>query len=280
MNKQNYLVTCDWLHQHLDDPNVVIADCRYMLGQPEQGLLVYRLGHIPNALHFDLDKDLSGSKQKHGGRHPLPSVDSLVYLFSNAGIDEAVLVVAYDEQEMAGAARLWWLLRYVGHTKVVVLDGGLKSWKAAKLPLAEETAHRPSRRFVPNLQTHLLAEIEDVQKRNASTALVDSRAGERYRGDVESWLDPKSGHIPGAVNYFYQENLNEDGTMKPQSELTNRFAALQNPSEMIVYCGSGVTACVNILALHQAGRNDAKLYIGSWTDWCSYDLPIQKGASP
>jgi thiosulfate/3-mercaptopyruvate sulfurtransferase len=279
MNPHSTLVSCSWLYQHLDDPNLVIADCRFTLGKPEQGSLDYRSGHIPHALHFDLEKDLSGPKQKHGGRHPLPSVDSLVYLFSNAGIDENVLVVAYDEQEMAGAARLWWLLRYLGHEKVAVLDGGLKAWKVAGLPLTTEIIDRPSRRFVPKLQSHMLTEIEDIQKRDASTTLIDSRAGERYRGEVET-LDPKAGHIPGALHYFYQENLKADGTMKSATVLKERFEALPERFDIVVYCGSGVTACVNILALHQIGRSDAKLYAGSWSDWCSYDLPIQKGALP
>jgi thiosulfate/3-mercaptopyruvate sulfurtransferase len=276
MNTQFHLITCHALSQNLSDPNIAIVDCRFALGQPDYGLQEYRAGHIPNALFFDLEKDLSGPKQKHGGRHPLPSVDSLVYLLSNAGIDENVFVVAYDEQEMAGAARLWWLLRYLGHTKVAVLDGGLKAWKAAKLPLTQEIMHRPSRRFIPQLRPQMLVEIEQVQQRSNASALVDSRAGERYRGERET-LDPKAGHIPGALHYFYKDDLNADGTMKSPLELRKRFAALEASPEIVAYCGSGVTACLTILALYHAGRTDAKLYAGSWSDWCSYDLPIAQG---
>ncbi|MBI1744737.1 sulfurtransferase [Candidatus Acetothermia bacterium] len=269
----NNLIAYQRLHEQLNDPNVAIIDCRFTLGKPDQGLNEYRAGHIPGALYFDLEQDLSGPKQKHGGRHPLPSVDSLVYLFSNAGIDEDVLVVAYDDQEMAMAAHLWWLLRYLGHEKVAVLDGGLNAWKAAGLPITDKIVYRPARRFIPKLQSQMLVEIEQVKNRSKSTALLDSRAGERYRGERET-LDPKAGHIPGALHYFYKENLHQDGTMKSPEELKKRFATLSQTSEVIAYCGSGVTACVNLLALYQAGRTDAKLYAGSWSDWCSYDLPI------
>ncbi len=277
MNPQTHLVSCRWVDQHLSDPNIAVVDCRYALGQPDFGLNAYRTAHIPNALFFSLGKDLSASQREHGGRHPLPSVDSLVTLFSNAGIDESVFVVAYDDQEMAGAARLWWLLRYLGHERVAVIDGGWKAWKVADFPVAAEMVRRPSRRFVPRIQPSMLVEIEHVQKRSKKTVLMDARAGERYRGEVEV-LDPKAGHIPGALHCFYKNLLNADGTMKSPEELRKHFAPVLQYPEIIAYCGSGVTACVNILALHQAGRTDAKLYAGSWSDWCSYDLPIALGS--
>jgi thiosulfate/3-mercaptopyruvate sulfurtransferase len=276
MSAENPLVTCQWLHPRLADPDVAIIDCRFALGNPEQGVLDYRAGHIPGALFFDLEKDLSGPQGAHGGRHPLPSTEALTSLFSRAGIDENVFVVSYDDQELAGAARLWWLLRYLGHEKVAVLDGGFRAWRSAGLPWTAAIAHRPPRRFVPRRQPQMLVDVEQVKQRSASTALIDSRAGERFRGDVEP-LDPKAGHIPGAVNYFYKETLDADGTLRSPEALRERFAPLANYSDLIVYCGSGVTACVNVLALHCAGRTDAKLYAGSWSDWCSYDLPIETG---
>ncbi|WP_139489707.1 sulfurtransferase [Brevibacillus dissolubilis] len=275
MTSSRNLVSMDWLASHLDDPNVAVIDCRFTLGHQGNGLNQYMESHIPGALYFDLEQDLSAPIGEHGGRHPLPSVDSLASLFSHAGIDENVTVVAYDDQDLAMAAHLWWLLRYLGHEKVVVLDGSFQSWREQGLPVSEEIVKRPARTFVPRVQADMLVNVEDVQNRSENTALLDSRAGERYRGEVEP-LDPKAGHIPGALNYFFKENLNEDGKLRPSEQLKERFAPVQD-KEVIVYCGSGVTACVNVLALHEAGRTDTKLYAGSWSDWCSYDLPVATG---
>ncbi len=271
------LVTPGWLAERLHDPDVAVIDCRFTLGKPGQGLAEYRARHIPGALYFDLEQDLSGKKGAHGGRHPLPETDALVRLFSAAGIDHDVTVVAYDDQDMAMAGRLWWLLRYLGHDKVKVLDGGFAAWRREGLPLTDEIVTRKARTFEPNLRPGMLATVAHVQERAPHTPLLDSRAPERYRGDTEP-LDPKAGHIPGARNYFFKENLTDNGTMRPADHLRERFAPVLDADQLIVYCGSGVTACVNLLALSEIGRSDAKLYLGSWSDWSSYDhLPVATG---
>jgi len=277
MEQTKNLVSAQWLAQHLHDPNVVIVDCRFTLGKPGLGLSQYTESHIPNALYFDLEQDLSAPVGKHGGRHPLPDTDHLAALFSHAGIDRETTVVAYDDQDMAMAARLWWLLRYVGHEKVFVLDGGFAHWLAQGHPASSEIVARPSRTFIPRVQKDMLIDAEQVENRKQDSVLIDSRARERYLGEVEP-LDPKAGHIPGAVNYFFKENLTAEGLFRQQEEVKERFRTVTDKEEIIVYCGSGVTACVNVLALHEAGRPDVKLYAGSWSDWCSYDrLPVATG---
>jgi thiosulfate/3-mercaptopyruvate sulfurtransferase len=276
---QQPLVSPEWLHDHLGKENVVVVDCRFTLGNPAQGYNDYLEAHIPGALYFHLEHDLSGPKRTHGGRHPLPDAESLVRLFSSAGIDSDATVIAYDDQDMAMAGRLWWLLRYMGHDRAAVLDGGIAAWKRAGYPLSQDVPTPKPRSFVPHIRPNMLVDVEQVKGRGEQTALIDSRAGERYRGELET-IDPKAGHIPGALHYFYKENLAADGTMLPAEQLKQRFAAVAGNDEIIVYCGSGVTATVNLLALYQAGRSDAKLYLGSWSDWCSYDLPVAKGATP
>jgi thiosulfate/3-mercaptopyruvate sulfurtransferase len=275
------VVSADWLAERLDQPDVAVIDCRFVLGKPEVGRAAYLAGHIPGALYFDLEQDLAGPKRPdgHGGRHPLPDSASLAARFSAAGIDETVTVVAYDDQELAMASRLWWLLRYLGHDRVAVLDGGWQAWQRGGYPVTTEIRPRAERRFVPRVRPAMLVTAADVKQRSAGTALLDSRSKERYSGQQEP-IDRKAGHIPGALHFFYRENLRPDGTLRATSELRQRFASLDAYPEVIVYCGSGVTACVNLLALHQAGRPDAKLYLGSWSDWCSYDYPVATGEEP
>ncbi|GIO07153.1 thiosulfate sulfurtransferase [Brevibacillus reuszeri] len=272
------LVTPQWLKDHLDDENVVIADCRFALSAAEAGAEDYRVDHIPGALYFDLNRDLSGPKSEHGGRHPLPDPAKLASLFSKAGIDENVTVIAYDDQEMAMAGRLWWLLRYLGHDKVAVLNGGYAAWKQAGFESTADVPTPKPRTFTPNVRQDMLVDIQGVRERSGQTVLLDSRAAERYRGEVEP-LDPKAGHIPGALSFFYKENLAADMTMLPVEKLQERIADFAK-QDIIVYCGSGVTACTNLLAFHAAGRTDVKLYAGSWSDWSSYDLPVAKGPTP
>ncbi|GEB31506.1 sulfurtransferase [Brevibacillus parabrevis] len=270
------LVTPQWLRDHRNDERIVIADCRFALSASEQGAEEYATDHIPGALYFHLNRDLSGPKQEHGGRHPLPDPAALAALFSQAGIDEHTTVIAYDDQEMAMAGRLWWLLRYLGHDRVAVLDGGYAAWKKAGYEVTAEVPTPQARTFVPQLRPDMLVSVEGVKNREPEAVLLDSRAGERYRGEQEP-LDPKAGHIPGARHFFYKDNLQADMTMLPAEQLRNRIAGFAE-QEIIVYCGSGVTACSNLLALHQAGRTDAKLYAGSWSDWVSYsENPVATG---
>lgn len=272
------LVSALWLHEQLNDEQLVIADCRFTLGNPGAGLAQYLENHIPGALYFDLEQDLSSPIGEHGGRHPLPSVETLTELFSQAGIDHKTTVVAYDGEDMSKAARLWWLLRYLGHEKVYILDGGLTAWQRAGFEVTNEVTPLPEPRvFTAHLQPDMVVDVEVVKTRSNATALLDSRGPERYRGEVEP-IDPKAGHIPGAVNYPYQANLTAEGTLLSKGELAQRFAPLADKQELIVYCGSGVTACVNVLALLEAGRTDVKLYAGSWSDWISYqDNPVSTG---
>jgi len=270
------LVTPEWLHGRLNDEKTVVVDCRFLLNNPEAGESAYRQDHIPGAFYFHLERDLSGEKAEHGGRHPLPPVDRLAALFSRVGIDESVTVIAYDDQEMSMAGRLWWLLRYLGHERVAVLDGGYAAWKRAGYPVTAELPAAVPRTFVPRVQAHMLADVNGVRERGADTVLLDSRAIERYRGEQET-IDPVAGHIPGALPFFYKDNLTADKTMKDAESLKARVAPFAG-KEIIVYCGSGVTACTNLLALHVAGRPDAKLYAGSWSDWITYpENPIATG---
>lgn len=267
------VVSAEWLHSQLHDPNLVIIDCRFMLGQPISGRTDYEASHIPGALYADLEADLSAPKSEHGGRHPLPSVETLTALFSQLGINHETTVIAYDDQDLAMASRLWWMLRYLGHNKVAVLEGGFAGWQKAGYETSFDVPRREPRQFVANVQPDRLVTLEEVLGRDEQTVLIDSRASERYLGEVET-IDPKAGHIPGAVNYFFKENLTSEASLLPPSVLRERFKQVADAKEVIVYCGSGVTACVNLLALHQIGRTDAKLYLGSWSDYSSYDLPV------
>lgn len=270
------LVSPEWLYEHLQDKQVIIVDCRFALNDPEAGEIAYREDHIPGAFYFHLNHDLSGAKKEHGGRHPLPNKDDLVALFSSVGIDNTKTVIAYDDQEMAMAGRLWWLLRYLGHDNTAVLDGGYAAWKKAGYEITAELPTATPAAFVPAVKTDMLIDVQGVKERDERTILLDSRAGERYRGEQEP-LDPKAGHIPGALHFFYKDNLTSEQTMQTADKLKERIAPFAD-KEIIVYCGSGVTACSNLLALHAAGRTDAKLYAGSWSDWVSYaDNPVATG---
>lgn len=274
-----YIVEPAWLYERLNDPNIVIADCRFVLGQPDAGRQGYEAGHIPGAVYADLERDLSGPIGPHGGRHPLPEPEQMAAAFGRMGIDAAKTVVAYDEQGGAMASRLWWMLRYAGHDNVRVLDGGFGAWKAAGYPTSTEPAQVRETTFKLALQPDMLLTAQDVRARlgRAGTKLVDSREPRRYLG-LEEPIDPVAGHIPGAVNRFWKDALDESGRWKPAEGQRERFADWDRGEEIVVYCGSGVTACPNVLALTEAGFRNVKLYGGSWSDWISYkDNPIATG---
>lgn len=270
------LVSPAWLYEHLAHPRIAIADCRFALMQPELGQHQYQEAHIPGAYYLDLNQDLSSPVGKHGGRHPLPDPALLAEKLAAMGVNSEspegpTLVIAYDDSRMAFASRLWWLLRYLGHEQVAVLDGGFSAWKAAGYPISTTPPLARSGRFIPKLQTDRAVDIEQVKMRKdlPTVSLVDSREPERYRGEKEP-IDPIAGHIPGAVNYPWQDVTTEQGYARPIAEQRDRWATLADSEEIIVYCGSGVTACVNLLSLDLAGIPNAKLYPGSWSDWCSY----------
>lgn len=279
MTERRNLIDVPWLARHLDDPAVVIVDCRFDLAKPEAGRAAYGEAHVPGSVYLDLDRDLSGPKQAHGGRHPLPDRDAFCERLGRLGIDGTVTVAAYDTplNGVTPAARLWWMLRYLGHDRVYVLDGGWPAWVAAREPVSREIPSRAVRRFVPHPRRELAVDIERVRRIAAEGGahLVDSRAPERYRGEVEP-LDPVAGHVPGAVNLPWTEILDAQGRLRPRAALAERFGGLGG-GEVVVYCGSGVTACANLLAMDEAGLMAARLYPGSWSDWCSYpDNPVAR----
>jgi len=265
-----YFVSAQWLHTHLDNLQVVIVDCRFSLMDKHLGHKQYQESHIKGAYYLDLNLDLSSPVQKHGGRHPLPDIDQLVAKLSQMGTTSGEsMVVVYDDSRLAFASRLWWLLRYMGHEKVAVLDGGFKEWQAQNYSINSEIPKERIGKFIPQLQAKWVVDIEVVKARKDSpeVVLVDSREGDRYRGEREL-IDPIAGHIEGAVNYPWMEVTNEQGfIIENQSD---RWQEVKKAEEVIVYCGSGVTACVNLLSLKLAGIDSAKLYAGSWSDWCSY----------
>jgi thiosulfate/3-mercaptopyruvate sulfurtransferase len=274
MTDNTFIVSPEWLATNTENPEVVIIDCRFSLADPELGQKQYQESHIPGAFYLDLNRDLASSVGKHGGRHPLPNIEELADKLSASGINSAeTLVVAYDDSRLAFAARLWWLLRYMGHSKVALLDGGFSGWKAGGYPVTNILPEPREGIFIAHLQQDLAVDIEAVKERKdlPGTVLVDSRESERYEGLREP-IDPIAGHIPGAVNYPWQEVTDKTGKVRLTSEQKHRWAELEKAEEIIVYCGSGVTACVNLLSLEIAGIPDAKLYVGSWSDWCSYQL--------
>ena len=281
LTKRRNLADVQWVARHLDDPAVVIVDCRFDLAKPEAGRAAYAEAHIPGAAYLDLDRDLTGPRQVHGGRHPLPDWDTFCRTLGGLGIDGTVTVVVYDTPQTAAtpAARLWWMLRFLGHDRVHVLDGGWPAWIAAREPVSSELPRRAPRRFAPRPRPEMAVDVEGVRRLVAEggAAIVDSRAPERYRGEVEP-LDPVAGRVPGAINLPWVQVLDEQGRLRPRAALAERFDGLRG-REAVVYCGSGVTACENLLAMDEAGIEDARLYPGSWSDWCSYpENPAARGA--
>lgn len=261
------LVDCPTLAEHLDAGWAVI-DCRFDLGRPAWGRKQYRAGHIPGAVYAHLDADLSGPPVTDRGRHPLPTAAALEETFSRLGIGETTQVVAYDQREGMIAARLWWLLRFAGHDAVAVLDGGWKAWLGGGWPAAGGEERRPPAVFRARLRGEWLVRLEQVGE---AALLVDARTPERYRGEREP-LDPVAGHIPGARNHPYQRNLDEHGRFLPRERLRERLEALLAPhgaAAAVHYCGSGVSACHNLLACAVAGLEPGRLYAGSWSEWCA-----------
>ena len=256
------------LAPHLGDPAWAIVDCRTDLANPGWGRGAYRQSHIPGALHADLDHDLSAPRGGRNGRHPLPSPDDLAAVFSRWGIDAEVQVAAYDAGVDFFAARLWWSLRYLGHPHVRVLDGGFDAWQAAGLTTTAGKESRPVRRFIPRVHPEHMVQAADVL---GAERLIDARAPERYRGEVEP-LDRVPGHIPGARSYEWRRSLGADGCLLPAPALRAQLeGALSGvpPDQSIVYCGSGVSACHVLLAMAVAGLEGARLYPGSWSEWCA-----------
>lgn len=272
MTNTPLVVSAQYLSEHLDDPQIVIVDCRFALSDPKLGHQQYLLGHIPGAHYLDLNQDLSAPVGRHGGRHPLPDANHLAQKLAGIGVNfQQTLVVAYDDSRFAFAARLWWLLRYLGHDKVALLDGGWTAWQSEGYPVTDVLPTLQQGRFLPQLRSNSVVNIDVVKARKdlSDVALVDSRESDRYLGKQEP-IDPIAGHIPGAINYPWQEVTNAQGFVHPSLEQQQHWADIKSKTEVIVYCGSGVTACVNLFSLELAGIHTGKLYAGSWSDWCSY----------
>jgi thiosulfate/3-mercaptopyruvate sulfurtransferase len=266
------LISTADLAARLDDPAIVIVDARHDLSQPDWGEAQYRLGHVPGARFAHADRDLSAPKTGKNGRHPLPSPERAAELFGRLGIDASKQVVAYDQANGMFAARVWWMLRWLGHDAVAVLDGGYAKWTAESRPVSTDVPSvEPARFEVSRVMPTVSATGIAASLPRHTLLLIDARAAERFRGDVEP-LDPVAGHIPGAMNRPYARNVKADGTFRPPRELRGEFEAMLHgrPVEDVVhYCGSGVSAAHNVLAMAVAGYPLTRLYPGSWSEWVS-----------
>lgn len=278
------LISASELFDQIANPDWVIIDCRFSLDDTERGRRDYLQAHIPGAVYTHLNEDLSGPIiPGKTGRHPLPKPETFAQTLSNWGIDAKVQVVAYDDKGGAmAAARLWWLLRWVGHDAVAILDGGWPQWQKKGYSVTSGIETRKPRVFTPRVRNDLLVSSADVLKilHNPNFRLIDSRSADRYRGENET-IDPVAGHIPGAFSAPFANNLDSNGLFISQEDLKDRFQDLLGnipPERAVFYCGSGVTASHNLLALAHAGFGDARLYAGSWSEWITNtDYPITKG---
>ncbi len=271
------------LAEHFDDPGWVVVDCRFDLANPGWGRSRHAAAHVPGAMYADLDRDLSGEKTGRNGRHPMPDWTTFASRAGGWGIGSGVQVVAYDQDSGMYASRLWWMLRYLGHDAVAVLDGGFRKWiaEARETGSGDETRDAVTFTPAPRRDMAVTADAIAAQLGRGNLLLVDARAPERFAGRTEP-LDAVAGHIPGAANYFYQRSLAPDATflLPPEvSDLVRAVIGNRAPGEVVAYCGSGVTACHALLAFEHAGIHGARLYPGSWSEWCSDPgRPVEKAA--
>lgn len=275
------LISVDELKRRLDDPELVVFDCRHDLMHPDAGQQAYAQSHLAGARFAHSDRDLSGPKTGTNGRHPLPDPQAFAAWLGAHGVDARKQVVAYDHVGGSSATRLWWMLRWLGHDAVAVLDRGFEAWMEAGAPVTSELPSVPPTQFVARPRDvfvdagYVLAHLKDP-----GVVLVDARAPQRYRGETEP-IDPVAGHIPGALNRLYKDNLAVSGRFKSPAELRAEFQALlgaHRPDQVVHHCGSGVSACHNILAMEIAGLNGSRLYPGSWSEWCADpSRPVARG---
>jgi thiosulfate/3-mercaptopyruvate sulfurtransferase len=265
------LISTDVLAEDLVNQSWLIADCRYNLNDETWGRAQYEAAHIPGAVFVDVAHDLAGRRTGTNGRHPLPSVQDMAATFGRLGIADDIQVIAYDQEAGAFASRLWWMLRYVGHDAVAVLDGGFAKWTGEGRPVRGGIDTRRSTRFTARPRKDMLVTVDDTSAHlgDPSVLLIDARSPDRYAGKPDP-LDTIYGHIPGARNRYYRHNVTDTGTMRSGRELTNDFEQVlagSPASQAVMYCGSGITACHNLLAMEHAGLRGARLFAGSWSEW-------------
>jgi thiosulfate/3-mercaptopyruvate sulfurtransferase len=267
------LIDTATLAVHITDPTWLTIDCRFKLDDEGWGSKEYRGAHIPGATYAHLDRDLSGPKTGRNGRHPLPDPSTLARTLGRLGVTRGVQVVAYDQDSGMIASRLWWLLRWMGHDNVALLDGGFAKWLAEARPTMAGEEPGRAKPFTGSPRMDMIADVNAVAGLvgRADSRLLDARAPERYRGEIEP-IDRVPGHIPGAVNHHFMKNLDERGTFRSVESLRRDFTQVlgEIPANRVVcYCGSGVTACQNLVALEHVGLRGARLYVGSWSEWAS-----------
>ena len=255
-----------------DAPNLVIVDTRHDLINPTMGRDAYAAGHIPGAIYLSIDEDLSGMKTGKNGRHPLPEPESFAATLGAKGISNQSLVVVYDQGSAMFVGRLWWMLRWLGHDNVLVLDGGIAQWQKEGRAVATAVTTRSATTFTASAREHMRLTVAQTLTAltDPTQRILDARAAERYRGEVEP-VDPVAGHIPGAFNRAFANNL-RDGLFKPANELKREFDTIlagRAPEQLIHQCGSGVSALANMIAMEHAGMHGSRLYAGSWSEWCS-----------
>lgn len=276
------LVDTETLSRHLDDPRWVVVDCRFALTDPDAGRRLYQAGHIPGARYAHLELDLSSPVTPASGRHPLPPPNTLAEKLGRWGIDKTKQVVVYDDSFGAMASRLWWLLRWLGHEAVALLDGGFPKWQREGRPVTKDAPRITPTQFHPTINDAMWVDADQVGVLVGAHGhlLLDARAEERFRGEIEP-LDKVAGHIPGAVNMPYEDNLDFSGEFMSDEALREHYLAILHgvaPEKVVQMCGSGVTACHNILAMEHAGLTGAKLYAGSWSEWITDPTrPVAKG---
>jgi len=272
---ESILITPEVLAGRLTDPAWRVIDCRFNVMLPDAGPAAYQAGHLPGAFYADLDQDLASPPVSGSGRHPLPDANTLSTLFGEWGVTSDVQVVVYDDAGGAIAARLWWLLRWMGHTRVSMLDGGLPAWQALDLPMSTQPAVRHDMRFEGSPGAMAILTTREIEMASGSDdlLLLDARAEDRFAGRVEP-IDREAGHVPGAINTPFQMNLTAEGRFRPANELCDLYQTIIAEHSAVpvgCMCGSGVTACHTLFAMELAGITDVRLYVGSWSEWINQD---------
>lgn len=277
------VVTPEEVRAHLDDPAWVVVDCRHSLADFTAGRRAYEAEHIPGAFFADVERDLAGERTGKNGRHPMPNAETFAGFLRSCGVDNAAQVVGYDEGADMYAARLWFLCRWIGHDAAAILDGGITAWRNLGYPVTRvipnDAGRRPKGRLSIALHPELVAGADEILAHLNSRGmhLLDARAADRFRGDVEP-IDPVAGHIPGARNHWFKQNFDERGRLKAPQALRETYARFGAPNEIVHSCGSGISSAVNALAMEHAGLRGSRLYAGSWSEWCSDpSRPVAKG---